>query len=164
MLTTNFVKHQAFHTSARSKTKAKDITGHGIAHVSTKLSSYVWLGSQTKLVHIPEAQAGDVTVDNVAEDEADRRADTLPNLEVRIEREDEEEPQQVEEVQEEVQEEPMEGVGSQEREETQEEPGYSEQTERPKFPQANSPQERCGNFSMSQISVQEYLQASTVGV
>ena len=99
-----FVKHEAFHTSARSKTKAKDITGDGITHVSTKLSGYVWLGSETKLVHIPEDQAGDVTMNDAAEeDEVDRRADKLPNLEVRIEQEDEEGPQQVEEVQEEVQ-------------------------------------------------------------
>ena len=40
-----FVTHSAFHTSARAKTKAKDITGHGITHVSTKLSGYVWIGS-----------------------------------------------------------------------------------------------------------------------
>ena len=33
-----FVTHSAFHPSARSKTKAKDMTGHGITHVSTKLS------------------------------------------------------------------------------------------------------------------------------
>ena len=43
-----FVTHSAFHTSARSKTKAKDITGHGITHVSTKLSGYVSIGSKTK--------------------------------------------------------------------------------------------------------------------
>ena len=43
-----FVTHEAFHTSAVSKTKAKDITGHGIHQVSTKLSGYVWIGSQTK--------------------------------------------------------------------------------------------------------------------
>ena len=49
-----FLKHEAFHTSARSKTKAKDITGHGIAHISTKLSGYVRLDSETKIMHIPE--------------------------------------------------------------------------------------------------------------
>ena len=67
-----FVTHSAFHTSARSKTKAKDITGHGITHVSTKLSGYVWIGSQAKLILIPEDQAGDVTMDDVAEDDTDR--------------------------------------------------------------------------------------------
>ena len=153
-----FVKHEAFHTSARSKTKAKDITGHGITHVSTKLCGCVWLGSETKIVHVPEGQADDVTMDDVAEDEADKKADTLPNLEVRIEREDADEPQQVGEVQEEVQEEPMESVGSEEREETQEEPGYSKETEKPEFPPANSLQERFGNFIKSQFSAMEYLQ------
>ena len=49
-----FLKHEAFHTSARSKTKAKDITGHGIAHISTKLSGYVRLDSETKIMPIPE--------------------------------------------------------------------------------------------------------------
>ena len=99
--------------------------------------------------------------DAAAEDDVDRRADKLPNLEVlevRIEREDAQAPQQVEDVQEEVQQEPMEGVGSQEREETQEEPGDSDQTERPEFPAGNSPQERYGNYIMSQFSVQEFLQ------
>ena len=67
-----FVTHSAFHTSARAKTKAKDITGHGITHVSTKLSGYVWIGSKTKLVHIPEDQADDVTMDDAAEDDIDR--------------------------------------------------------------------------------------------
>ena len=70
-----------------------------------------------------------------AEDDADQRADQLPNLEVKILRDDDEKPQhdepqdeqpQDDDVQEEVQDEPMEGVGSQEGEETQEEPGYSE--------------------------------------
>ena len=111
-----------------------------------------------KLVHIPEDQADDVTMDDVAEDDIDKKADSLPNLEVKIEREDAQEPQQVEDVQEEVQQEPMKGVGSQGREETQEEPGDSDQAERPEFPSGNSPQERCGNYIMSQFSAQEYLQ------
>ena len=105
----------AFHTPARSKTKAKDITGHGITQVSTKLSGYAWLGSKTKLVHTTKDQAGDVTMDDAVaatEDDIDRRANALPNLEVKIEREEEQEPQQVEDVQEEVQQEPMEGVSS----------------------------------------------------
>ena len=118
----------------------------------------MWIGSQTKLVHIPEDQAGDVTMDDVAEDDTDRRADVLLRLEVKIEREDEQEPQQVEDVQEEVQQEPMEGVSSPQGEETQEEPGYSGQAERPKFPPGSSPQERYGNYIMSQFSVQEFDQ------
>ena len=153
-----FVTQSAFHTSARAKTKAKDITGHGITHVSTKLSGYVWIGSQTKLVHIPEDQAFDVTMGDVAGDDTDRRADVLPRLEFKIEREDAQEPLQVEDVQEEVQQEPMEGVGSPQGEETQEEPGDSAQPERPEFPPGNFPQERHGNYIMSQISVQEFLE------
>ena len=121
-----------------------------------------------KLVHTTTDQADDVTMDDVvteAEDETDRRANELPNLEVEIEREEEHEPQQVQDVQEEVQQEPMEGVGSFEGEVgsfegevTQEEPGDPGQSERLEFPQGNSPQERYGNYIMSQFSVQEYLQ------
>ena len=36
----------------------------------------MWLGSETKLVHVPENQAGDVQMD--ADDEADERANELP--------------------------------------------------------------------------------------
>ena len=138
MLTTSLSRTQ--HSTLLQEPRPKDITGHGTTHVSTKLSGYVWIGSKTKLVHIPEDQADDVinTMDDVAEDEIDRRADALPKKKV---------PQ-----------EPMEGVGSQEREETQEEPGDSDQTERAEFPPGNSPQERYGNFIMSQFSVQEFLQ------
>ena len=118
----------------------------------------MWIGSKTKLVHIPEDQAGDVTMDDVAEDYTDRRADVLTRLEVKIEREDEQEPQQVEDVQEEVQQEPMEGVSSPQGEETQEEPGDSGQAERPEFRPGTSPQERYGNYIMSQFSVQEFNQ------
>ena len=114
-----------------------------------------------KLVHTTTDQADDVTMDDVvteAEDETDRRANELPNLEVEIEREEEHEPQQVQDVQEKVQQEPMEGVGSPQGEVTQEEPGDPGQSERPEFPQGNSPQERYGNYIMSQFSAQEYLQ------
>ena len=48
-----------------------------------KLSGYVWLGSETKLVHVPEDQANDVQMD--AEDEIDE----IANDEVQEERQDE---------------------------------------------------------------------------
>ena len=67
-----FLQHGSFHTSVRSKTKAKDIGASGFLHTSTKLSGYVWLGSDTKLVHVPEDQAGDVQMD--ADDEVDEGA------------------------------------------------------------------------------------------
>ena len=47
-----FLKHESFHISARSKTKARDMAGSGISHTSTKLSGYVWLGSETKIVYV----------------------------------------------------------------------------------------------------------------
>ena len=146
-----FVTHEAFHTSAISKTKAKDITGHGVTHVSTKLFGYVWIGSKTKLVHTTTDQADDVTMEDVKADEGDetdRKANELPNLEVKIEREEEQEPHQVQE----------ESVGSLQGEETSEEPGDFGPPERPEFPKGTIPQDRYGNFIMSLFSVQEYLQ------
>ena len=71
-----FVTHEAFHTSAVSKTKAKDITGHGITQVSTKLSGDVWIGSTTKFVHTTTGQADDVIMEDVEaedKDEFDKR-------------------------------------------------------------------------------------------
>ena len=94
----------------------------------------MWLGSETKLVHVPENQAGDIQMD--ADDEADERANELPSLSVKVQQDDhekeseevQEEPQdgepQDDEVHEEVPDEPMEGVCSQEGEETQEQPGH----------------------------------------
>ena len=152
-----FVTHSAFHTSARAKTKAKDITGHGITHVSTKLTGYVWIGSQTKLV-IKRVMLPWMMWQKMTLTEEQVYCQDLPRLEVKIEREDEQEPQQVEDVQEEAQQEPMEGVSSPQGEETQEEPGDSGQAERPEFPPGNSPQERYGNYIMSQFSVQEFNQ------
>ena len=145
-----FVTHEAFHTSAVSKTKAKDITGHGIHQVSTKLSGYVWIGSTTKIVHTKEDQADDVVMEDVEiedEDETDKKARELPNLEVRIE-EEEHEPQQVQDDQEE-------GAGSHQGEEASVEPGNFGQPERPEFPKAKNPQDRYCNFIMSQVSLQE---------
>ena len=56
---------------------------------------------------------------------------------------------QDDEVYEEVQEEQVEGVGSQEGEETQEQPGYSEKIERPELPPPCTPEERYGNLFVS---------------
>ena len=161
-----FFQHESFHISARSKTKAKDIGASGTFHTSTKLSGYVWLGSETKLVHFP-IQAGDVRMN--ADDEGDETANDLPSLSVKIQQDDhdevqgevqqepQDEEQQDDEVYEVVQEEPMEGVCSQEGEETQEQPGYSDEIERPELPPARSPEDRYGNFIMSQFPGKEYL-------
>ena len=51
----------------------------------------------------------------------------------------------------------MEGVGSQEGEETQEQPGHSEEIERPELPPAHSPEDRYGNFIMSQFPGKAFL-------
>ena len=121
-------QHESLHTSARSKTKAKDTSASGSVHTSTKLSGYVWLGSETKLVHIPEDQAGDVQMD--ADDEADDETNELPSLSVKVQQDDE--------VHEEVPDAPMEGVCTQEGEETQEQTGHSEETEKADLPPAHN--------------------------
>ena len=78
--------------------------------------------------------------------------DDLPRLSVKIQQGDQEEvheePQDHDEVLEEVPDDQMEGVCSQEGEETQEQPGYSEEIERPELP--------YGNFIMFQFPVKEY--------
>ena len=148
-----FVTHEAFHTSAVSKTKTKDITGSGLTEVSTKLSGYVWIGSETKLVHIPEGQAGDVVMHDVETqdgDELDKKAKELPSLEVKVEEVEEDEPQQAQDDQ-------QEDAGPHQREEASEEPGDSSQLERPELPQPRGPGDRYGNFIMSQFTLQEFL-------
>ena len=72
----------------------------------------------------------------------------LPNLEVKIEEQEEHEPQQVQD----------EDVGSPQGEGTSTEPGDFGPPERPEFPKGTNPQDRYGNFIMSQFSLQEYLQ------
>ena len=161
-----FSQHESFHISARSKIKAQDIGASGTFHTSTKLSGYVRLGSETELVHIPEDQAGDVQMD--ADDEGDETANGLPSLSVRmqqdhqdevqeeVQEEPQDEEQQDDEVHEEVPDEQMEGVCSQEGEETQEQPGYSEEIARPELPPARSPEERYGSslsFNIQERSI-----------
>ena len=51
----------------------------------------MWLGSETKLVHIAEDQAGDVQMD--ADDEGDETANDLPSLSVKIQQDDQDEVQ-----------------------------------------------------------------------
>ena len=97
----------------------------GTLHTSTKLSGYVWLGNETKLVHVPEDQADDVQMD--ADDDVDEAATDLPRLSVKIQQDDQdevhgevqEEPQDEEqkddEAHEEVSDEQMEGVDSRRR-------------------------------------------------
>ena len=149
-----FVTHEAFHTSAVSKTKTKDITGSGLTDSSQhKTSGYVWIGSEIKLVHIPEGQADDVLMQTQDEDETGKKASELPNLEVKIEEEEEEEEHEPQQVQDDQQE----GAGSHQGEVASMEPGDSSQLERPELPQARGPGDRYGNFIMSQFTLQEFL-------
>ena len=162
-----FFQHESFHISAPSKTKAKHIGASGTFHTFTKLSGYVWLASEAKLVHVPEDQAGDVQMNS--DDDVDETANDLPRLSVKIQQDDQdevheevqEEPQDEErkddEVHEEVPDGQMEGVSSQEEEGIPEQPGYPEEIERPELPPARSAEDRYGNFIMSQFPVKEYL-------
>ena len=144
-----FFQHESFHTSACSKTKAKDVGASGILHTSTKLSGYVWVGSETKLAHVPEDQAGDVQMD-ADDDEAVDEKDEFPKLSVKVQQDDDK-------VHEEVPDEQVEGVSSQEREETPEQTGHSEETEKPDLPPARHAMQRYGTNIMSQFSAQDYV-------
>ena len=55
-----FFQHQAFHQSARARTKAKD-PGAGAFRTSTKLDGCVWLANTEKMVHVPKDQADDMS-------------------------------------------------------------------------------------------------------
>ena len=140
-----FVTHEAFHTSSVSKTTAKDITGSGLTEVSTKLAGYVWVGSKTKLLHMPGGKARDVLmldVETLDEPEGGEETEDLPSLNVKIEEVVEEEPQQALDDQ-------QDDESSLQREVSSEFPGYSGQLERPEFPPARNAGERYGNFIMS---------------
>ena len=62
-----FFQHEAFHQSARARTKAKDL-GAGEFHTSTKLDGYVWLANTDQMVHVPKDQADDVNMDDDDDD------------------------------------------------------------------------------------------------
>ena len=73
----------------------------------------------------------------------------MPSLSVKVQQDDE--------VHEGVPDQPMEGVCSQEGEETPEQTGHSEETEKPDLPPARTPMERHGNYIMSQFSAKDYV-------
>ena len=143
-----FFQHESFHTSARSKTKAKDVGASGILHTSTKLSGYVWVGSETKLAYVPEDKAGDVQMD-ADDDEAVGELDEFLKLSVKVQKDGDDE------VYEEVPDEPMEGVGSQEREETREQTGHSEETEKPALPPAHNAMQKLHHVPI--FSAKDYV-------
>ena len=75
-----FFQHEAFHQSARARTKAKDLNA-GDFHTSTKLDGYVWVASSEKMAHVPKGQADDVDMEDDDEDD-DTQFLILPSLQV----------------------------------------------------------------------------------
>jgi hypothetical protein len=71
-------QHEAFHQSARARTKAIDLNA-GDYHTSTKLSGDVWVASSEKVAHVPKDQADDV---NMEDPEEDDETQFLPSLHV----------------------------------------------------------------------------------
>ena len=138
-----FFQHEAFHQSARARTKAKDI-GAGEFHSSTKLQGYVWIGTRDNIVQIPKGHAEDVEMQEGDGEEEEEEEDSLPTLEVSIR------PQPQEE-------EKAEDVGSQTGEETSHHSRHSDDAEMPvvePLPRGRTPEERYGNFMIQQLKPQ----------
>ena len=133
-------QHEAFHQSARARTKAKDL-GAGEFHTSAKLDGCVWLANTDKMVHVPKDQADDVNIDD--DDYVEEEVEFLPTVEVIVR------------LQEKTKKE--DDVSSQEREEASQQAGHSEQTEEiPELDVASSrsPEERYGIYIMRQLKTE----------
>ena len=64
-----FFKHEAFHQSARARTKVKEC-GSGDFHTSTKLDGYIWIAGTEKIAHIPGKEQENVDMeDHEADDD-----------------------------------------------------------------------------------------------
>ena len=74
-----FFQHEAFHQSARARTKTRDLNA-GEFHKSTKLDGYVWVANAEKVIHVPKDQADDVDMEN--DDDAQEETQFLPSLQV----------------------------------------------------------------------------------
>ena len=77
-----FFQHEAFHQSARARTKAKDL-GAGDFHTSTKLDGYAWLANTDKIVHVPkddDVNMDDVNMDDDEDDDVQDEVEFLPTL------------------------------------------------------------------------------------
>jgi hypothetical protein len=132
-----FFQHEAFHQSARARTKAKDL-GAGEFHTSTKLDGYVWLANTDQMVHVPKDQADDVNMDD--DDDVDEEVELLPTLEVIVR------PQEKSKKEDDV--------SSQQRGETSQQAGHSEQRGITELDVASghSPEERHGIYVVRQLS------------
>ena len=77
-----FFKHEAFHQSARARTKVKEC-GPGDFHLSTKLDDYIWTAGEEKIAHIPEKEQQNIDMeDHEADNDADEELEYLPRLDV----------------------------------------------------------------------------------
>ena len=126
-----FFQHEAFHQSARVRTQAKDL-GSGKFHISIKLDGYDWIANTEKMVHVPKDQADDVDMDD--DDDIQEEVQFLPTLQVIVR------PQEKTRKEEDV--------SSQEREETSQQAGHSEETEIPELDisRISRPEDRYGYY------------------
>ena len=108
-----FFQHEAFHQSATARTKVKECAA-GEFHTSTKLDGYIWISGNEKVKHIPQNQAATVDMEDHDED-ADEELDLLPRVQVFVKLGQDQKAEK--------------GVRSQEREETQEQDGTSQDDE-----------------------------------
>ena len=78
-----FFQHEAFHQSARARTKVKEC-GTGDYHISTKLDGYIWIAGNEKIAHIPETEKANVDMEDHDDDDddADEELEFLPRLHV----------------------------------------------------------------------------------
>ena len=77
-----FFQHEAFHQSARARTKVKEC-GSGDFDVSTKLDGYIWIAGKEKIAHIPEKEQQNIDMeDHEDDDDADEELKFLPRLNV----------------------------------------------------------------------------------
>ena len=136
-----FFQHEAFHQSARARTKAKDLNV-GDFDTSTKLDGYVWVASSEKIAHVPKDQADDADMED--DDDDDEEAQFLPCLQVVVR------PQEKTKVEE--------GVSSLQKEETPQ-PASSSDDDDVVFTdlaRINSLEDRYGFFIVKQVNTNCY--------
>ena len=181
-----FFQHEAFHSSACSKTHAKDLSA-GNFKTSTKLKAYTWVTNDGRVARIkktyattyrmPDVPAQTVPVQATPmqddEEEDDVEEIEVENMEVEeVEEEEKDDEQDLvlqvvlepdaaeilgippEDVlrEQERQEEEVDYGSSPEGEEPRAELGHSSKEERPDLPYASTPQEKYGNFMVSQLT------------
>ena len=158
-----FFQHEAFHSSACSKTHAKDLSA-GEFTTFTKLKAYTWVTNNGRVARIKKKYATTYQMPDVHEE-----VDDVENMEVE---DDEQElalqavlepdaaeilgipPEEVLRAQDQ-QEEEVDYESSPEGEQPRVDPGDFSKEERPDLPYASTPQEKYGNFMVSQLTRQQ---------